>query len=254
MSRKLKAVLLLSTVLLWATWVSASVAIIQSKGCNATACTFNSPTTSGSAILVAGATAGNSSNFTPTDNFSDIYVQDDRAGANFGANGTWLTLYRASTITGGITTVSTSATGAVRTLTILEVAGLDPSPVDVKNQAGNTFTGGSCNSAVTTTNANDLVLNFCIDNSGSTNWAAQSPWLGVITTTGGYSSGVESQNIRTVGTFTPSWNPSSVGGDYANITIAYKAGSPLKPNTQPSVTIITEMHNGPTAETSGAQS
>src|SRR5664280_813457 len=119
-----------------------------------------------------------------SDNFSDIYVQDDRAGANFGANGTWLTLYRASAITGGITTVSTSATGAVRTLTILEVAGLDPSPVDVKNQAGNTFTGGSCNSAVTTTNANDLVLNFCIDTSGSTNWAAQSPWLGVITTTG----------------------------------------------------------------------
>src|ERR1019366_912698 len=35
-----------------------------------------------------------------------------------------------------------------------------PSPVDVKNQAGNTFTGGSCNSALTTTNANDLVLNF----------------------------------------------------------------------------------------------
>jgi hypothetical protein len=197
---------------------------------------------------------GNSSNFTPTDNFSDIYVQDDRAGANFGANGTWLTLYRASAITGGITTVSTNATGAVRTLTILEVAGLDPSPVDVKNQAGNTFTGGSCNSAVTTTNANDLVLNFCIDNSGSTNWAAQSPWLGVITTTGGYSSGVESQNTGTVGTFTPNWNPSSVGGDYANITIAYKAGSPLKPNTQPSVTIITEMHNGPIAETSGAQS
>ena len=56
------------------------------------------------------------------------------------------------------------------------------------------------------------------------------------------------------GTFTPSWNPSSVGGDYANITIAYKAGRPLKPNTQPSVTIITEMHNGPIAETSGAQS
>jgi hypothetical protein len=92
--------------------------------------------------------------------------------------------------------------------------------MDVKNQAGNTLTGGSCNSAVTTTNANDLVLNFCIDNSGSTNWAAQSPWLGVITTTGGYSSGVESQNTGTVGTFTPNWNPSSVGGDYANITIA----------------------------------
>jgi hypothetical protein len=36
-----------------------------------------------------------------------------------------LTLYRASTITGGITTVSTSATGAVRTLTFLEVAGLE---------------------------------------------------------------------------------------------------------------------------------
>src|SRR5664280_1356909 len=169
MSRKFKPFLLFSAVLLWATWASASVAIIQSKGCNATACTFNFPITSGNAILVAGATAGNSSNFTPTDNFSDIYVQDDRAGANFGANGTWLTLYRASAITGGITTVSTSATGAVRTLTILEVAGLDPSPVDVKNQAGNTFTGGSCNSAVTTTNANDLVLNFCIDNSGSTN-------------------------------------------------------------------------------------
>ena len=96
------------------------------------------------------------------DNFSDIYVQDDRAGANFGANGTWLTLYRASAITGGTTTISTTSSGAVRTLTILEVAGLAPSPVDVKNQAGNTFTGGSCNSAVTTTNANDLVLNFCI--------------------------------------------------------------------------------------------
>ena len=106
-----KCFLLLSTVLLWATWLSASAAIIQSKGCNATTCTFNSPTTSGNAILVAGATAGNSSNFTPTDNFSDIYVQDDRAGANFGANGTWLTLYRASTITGGTTTISTSATG-----------------------------------------------------------------------------------------------------------------------------------------------
>ena len=104
MSRKSKSFLLLSTVLLWATWLSASAAIIQSKGCNATTCTFNSPTTSGNAILVAGATAGNSSNFTPTDNFSDIYVQDDRAGANFGANGTWLTLYRASTITGGTTT------------------------------------------------------------------------------------------------------------------------------------------------------
>src|SRR5664279_3410751 len=183
-SRKSKSFLLLSTVLLWATWVSASVAIIQSKGCNATACTFNSPTTSGNAILVAGATAGNGSTFTPTDNFSNPYVQDDRAGANFGAYGTWLTLYRASTITSGTTTVSTTSTGAVRTLTILEVAGLDPSPVDVKNQAGNTWTGGSCNSAVTTTNANDLVLNFCIDTSGSTNWAAQSPWLGVITTTG----------------------------------------------------------------------
>ena len=60
---------------------------------NATTCTFNFPTTSGKSILVARATAGNSSNFTPTDNFSDIYVQDDRAGANFGANGTWLTLY-----------------------------------------------------------------------------------------------------------------------------------------------------------------
>ena len=176
-------------------------------------------------------------------------------GPNFGANGTWLTLYRASTIiTGGTTTISTSATGAVRTLTILEVAGLDPSPVDVKNQAGNTFTGGSCNSAFTTTNANDLVLNFCIDNSGSTNWAAQSPWLGVITTTGAYSSGVESQNTGTVGTFTPSWNPSSVGGDYANITIAYKAGSPVRPTIQPTVSIITEMHNGPIAETSGARS
>jgi hypothetical protein len=95
MSRKFKPFLLFSTVLLWATWGSASVAILQSKGCNATTCTFNFPTTSGNAILVAGATAGNSSNFTPTDNFSDIYVQDDRAGANFGANGTWLTLYRA---------------------------------------------------------------------------------------------------------------------------------------------------------------
>src|SRR5664280_2498666 len=249
-----KSFLLLSTVLLWAPWVSASVVIIQAKGCDATTCTFNFPTTSGNAILVAGATAGNSSNFTPTDNFSNPYVQDDRAGANFGANGTWLTLYRASIITSGTTTVSTTSTGAVRTLTILEVAGLDSSPVDVKNQAGNTWSGGSCNSAVTTTNANYLVLNFCIDNSGSTNWAAQSPWLGVITTTGGYSSGVESQNTGTVGTFTPSWNPSSVGGDYANITIAYKAGSPLKPNTQPSVSIITEMHNGPIAETSGAQS
>jgi hypothetical protein len=255
MSRTFKPFLLFSTVLLWATWGSASVAILQSKGCNATTCTFNFPTTSGNAILVAGATAGNSSNFTPTDNFSDIYVQDDRTGANFGANGTWLTLYRASTIiTGGATTISTSATGAVRTLTILEVAGLDPSPVDVKNQAGNTFTGGSCNSAFTTTNANDLVLNFCIDNSGSTNWAAQSPWLGVITTTGAYSSGVESQNTGTVGTFTPSWNPSSVGGDYANITIAYKAGSPVRPTIQPTVSIITEMHNGPIAETSGARS
>jgi hypothetical protein len=242
MSRKLKAVLLLSTVLLWATWVSASVAIIQSKGCNATACTFNFPTTSGKSILVAGATAGNSSTFAPSDNFSDIYVQDDRAGANFGANGTWLTLYRASTITGGTTTISTTSSGAVRTLTILEVAGLAPSPVDVKNQAGNTYTGGSCNSAVTTTNANDLVLNFCIDNSASTNWAAQSPWLGVITTTGGYSSGVESQNTGTIGTFTPNWNPSSVGGDYANITIAYKAGSPVRPTMQPSVSIITEMY------------
>jgi hypothetical protein len=97
-------------------------------------------------------------------------------------------------------------------------------------------------------------LNFCIDNSGSTNWAAQSPWLGVITTTGGYSSGVESQNIGTVGTFTPSWNPSSVGGDYANITIAYKAGSPVRLTIQPIVSIFTEMHNGPIAETSGAQS
>ena len=83
MSRKSKACLLFSAVLLWATWGSASVAIIQSKGCNATTCTFNFPTTSGNAILVAGATAGNSSNFTPTDNFSDIYVQDDRAGAQF---------------------------------------------------------------------------------------------------------------------------------------------------------------------------
>ena len=95
MSRKSKFFILLSTVLLWATWVSASVAILQSKGCNATTCTFNSPTTSGNAILVAGATAGNSSNFTPTDNFSDIYMQDDRAGANFGANGTWLKIGRA---------------------------------------------------------------------------------------------------------------------------------------------------------------
>jgi hypothetical protein len=245
MSSKLKSVLLLSTVLFWATWVSASVVIIQSKGCNATTCTFNSPTTSGNAILVAGATAGNGSNFTPTDNFSNPYVQDDRAGANFGANGTWLTLYRASTITSGTTTISTTSTGAVRTLTILEVAGLDPSPVDVKNQAGNTWSGGSCNSAVITTNANDLVLNFCIDNSSSTNWAAQSPWLEVITTTGGYSSGVESQNTGVVATFTPSWIPSSVGGDYANITIAYKAGSPVKPSTsQPSVSIITEVYGG----------
>ena len=242
MSRKFKPFLLLSTVLLWTTWASASAAIIQSKGCNATTCTFNSPTASGHSILVAGATAGNGSNFTPTDNFSNPYVQDDRAGANFGANGTWLTLYRASTITGGTTTISTTSSGAVRTLTILEVAGLAPSPVDVKNQAGNTFTGGSCNSAVTTTNANDLVLNFCIDNSASTNWAAQSPWLGVITTTGGYSSGVDSQNTGTVGTFTPSWNPSSVGGDYANITVAYKAGSPVRPNIQPSVSTITEMY------------
>jgi hypothetical protein len=93
-----------------------------------------------------------------------------------------------------------------------------------------------------------------MDNSASTNWAAQSPWLGVITTTGGYSSGVESQNIGTLGTFTPSWNPSSVGGDYANITIAYKAGSPLKPDPQTPVAIITEMHNGVIAETSGARS
>src|SRR5664280_2218544 len=244
MSRKSKSFLLFSTVLLWAPWVSASVVIIQAKGCDATTCTFNFPTTSGNAILVAGATAGNGSNFTPTDNFSNSYVQDDRAGANFGANGTWLTLYRASTITSGTTTISTTSTGAVKTLTILEVAGLDPSPVDVKNQAGNTWTGGSCNSAVTTTNANDLVLNFCIDNSGSTNWAAQSPWLGVITTTGGYSSGVESQNTGVVGTFTPSWIPSSVGGDYANITIAYKAGSPVRPTTQPFVSIITEMYEG----------
>jgi hypothetical protein len=116
--------------------------------------------------------------------------------------------------------------------------------VDVKNQAGNTWSGGSCNSAVTTTNANDLVLNFCIDNSTSTNWAAQSPWLGVITTTGGYSTGVESQAAITVGTFTPSWIPSSVGGDYANITIAYKSGSPVKANIQPSVSIITEVYEG----------
>ena len=114
------------------------------------------------ALIQVGSVFGPVTAVAAADNFSDIYVQDDRAGANFGANGTWLTLYRASTITGGITTVSTSATGAVRTLTILEVAGLDPSPMDVKNQAGNTFTGGSCNSAVTTTNANDLVLNFCI--------------------------------------------------------------------------------------------
>src|ERR1017187_7297396 len=111
MSRKSKSFLLLSTVLLWTTWVSASVVIIQSKGCNATTCTFNSPTTSGNAILVAGATAGNSSTFTPTDNFSDIYVQDDRAGANFGANGTWLTLYRASAITGGTTTIALAPLG-----------------------------------------------------------------------------------------------------------------------------------------------
>src|ERR1039458_9339106 len=118
MSRKSKPCLLFSAVLLWATWASASVAIIQSKGCNATACTFNSPTTSGNAILVAGATAGNSSTFTPTDNFFSGYVQDYRAGANFGLNGTWLTQYRASAITGGITTVSICAPGAVRTLTI----------------------------------------------------------------------------------------------------------------------------------------
>src|ERR1035437_1282026 len=125
MSRKFKPFLLLSTVLLWTTWASASAAIIQSKGCNATTCTFNSPTASGHSILVAGATAGNGSNFTPTDNFSNPYVQDDRAGANFGANGTWLTLYRASTITSGTTTVSTTSTGAVRTLTILVLRPLD---------------------------------------------------------------------------------------------------------------------------------
>jgi hypothetical protein len=65
---------------------------------------------------------------------------------------------------------------------------------------------------------------------------------------------MESQNTGVVGMFTPSWIPTSVGGDYANITIAYKSGSPVKPNTQPSVTIITEMHNGPIAETSGVQS
>jgi hypothetical protein len=47
-----------------------------------------------------------------------------------------------------------------------------------------------------------------------------------------------------VGTFTPSWIPSSVGGDYANITIAYKSGSPVKPNTQPIVSIITEVYGG----------
>src|ERR1035437_2297850 len=76
MSRKSKSFLLLSTVLLWATWVSASVAIVQSKGCNATACTFNSPTTSGNAILVAGATAGTSSTFPATDNFANPYVQN----------------------------------------------------------------------------------------------------------------------------------------------------------------------------------
>ena len=47
MSRKFKPFLLFSTVLLWATWGSASVAIIQSKGCNAS--TFNFPTASGNA-------------------------------------------------------------------------------------------------------------------------------------------------------------------------------------------------------------
>jgi hypothetical protein len=38
------------------------------------------------------------------------------------------------------------------------------------------------------------------------------------------------------------------------LEITNKAGRPLKPNTQPSVSIITEMHNGPIAETSGARS
>jgi hypothetical protein len=55
---------------------------------------------------------------------------------------------------------------------------------------------------------------------------------------------VESQNTGVVGTFIPSWIPSSVGGDYANITIAYKSGSPVKPNIQPVVSIITEVYGG----------
>lgn len=217
---------------------SALPAIVQSNACNATTCAFSSPTMTGNTILAVGMTVGNGSSWTPTDSFSNVYVQDDRAGGNFGSNGTWMTAYRASSIVGGSTTVSdASGAGSLHTMLIIEVSGIGS--FDVKNEAGNTFSGGSCNSAVTTTIANDLVLNFCGNNSPSTTWVAQSPWTGVISVSGGYSMGIESQAAPSTGTFTPNWSPSSVGGDYANVTIAYKAAVPSA--SQPSVTIITHL-------------
>jgi len=189
-------------------------------------------TNTGSAFVIMVITGGTVAGVTPVqDSFSNTYTLKASAAVIFGAQHVYC--YLCDNGTGGAShtaTVNFSASTAGG-IFFTEVTGAATSSYDTSNTVSNNGAGASqSGAAVTTTNANDLILSMLGTNGTGDTITDTSGWNSIIESmgfgSGGAANGVLSWQVESAtGTYSDTYGVSNSSDATGGVTIALKAAA-----------------------------